>query len=349
MLADESKSLFQDVKQYFGYGNPVLYWRRSGVSFNVQLFEPTNGARLAEIQPPIFEPQPIDIGSRITIPISIVAPHTVIGDVESTAEDILQETDSIIQKILRYVRPNRFAQEHLAIFTIAILFINCIVFSYMVGKFGLEVFSKKKSFDDETLKDMGGRHSNVLKEPELAYTLITSMGLHTSINHLLNNMFLQTWLSYILEKKYGFWRVFALYFFSGISGGLWSTLCELNTITIVGASGCCYGLVGAGVADLVQNRETMRYPIMKFIVLFLLIAGLASEPEIDDGVSHFSHVGGLLGGISLGIIILPNLVTEEWEKKLLLPGSILLAFVNFVIVPLLCASKGDNDECKLGG
>eukprot|EP00002_Diphylleia_rotans_P034181 TRINITY_DN7327_c0_g2_i11.p1 TRINITY_DN7327_c0_g2~~TRINITY_DN7327_c0_g2_i11.p1 ORF type:complete len:313 (-),score=59.94 TRINITY_DN7327_c0_g2_i11:904-1842(-) len=144
MLADESKSLFQDVKQYFGYGNPVLYWRRSGVSFNVQLFEPTNGARLAEIQPPIFEPQPIDIGSRITIPISIVAPHTVIGDVESTAEDILQETDSIIQKILRYVRPNRFAQEHLAIFTIAILFINCIVFSYMVGKFGLEVFSKKK-------------------------------------------------------------------------------------------------------------------------------------------------------------------------------------------------------------
>eukprot|EP00002_Diphylleia_rotans_P034186 TRINITY_DN7327_c0_g2_i9.p1 TRINITY_DN7327_c0_g2~~TRINITY_DN7327_c0_g2_i9.p1 ORF type:complete len:240 (-),score=28.61 TRINITY_DN7327_c0_g2_i9:774-1493(-) len=191
MLADESKSLFQDVKQYFGYGNPVLYWRRSGVSFNVQLFEPTNGARLAEIQPPIFEPQPIDIGSRITIPISIVAPHTVIGDVESTAEDILQETDSIIQKILRYVRPNRFAQEHLAIFTIAILFINCIVFSYMVGKFGLEVFSKKKSFDDETLKDMGGRHSNVLKEPELAYTLITSMGLHTSINHLLNNMFLQ--------------------------------------------------------------------------------------------------------------------------------------------------------------
>eukprot|EP00002_Diphylleia_rotans_P034185 TRINITY_DN7327_c0_g2_i8.p1 TRINITY_DN7327_c0_g2~~TRINITY_DN7327_c0_g2_i8.p1 ORF type:complete len:174 (-),score=24.39 TRINITY_DN7327_c0_g2_i8:649-1170(-) len=136
MLADESKSLFQDVKQYFGYGNPVLYWRRSGVSFNVQLFEPTNGARLAEIQPPIFEPQPIDIGSRITIPISIVAPHTVIGDVESTAEDILQETDSIIQKILRYVRPNRFAQEHLAIFTIAILFINCIVFSYMVGKVG---------------------------------------------------------------------------------------------------------------------------------------------------------------------------------------------------------------------
>ena len=59
-----------------------------------------------------------------------------------------------------------------------------------------------------------------------------------------------------LEEEFGFWRVAVIYCVSGLSGVLGSSV-FIPEIIGVGASGALYGLVGALLADFVQNHKTI--------------------------------------------------------------------------------------------
>lgn len=40
---------------------------------------------------------------------------------------------------------------------------------------------------------------------------------------------------------------------------------------VIGASGCCFGLLGLFVADMALNFETITFPILRAIIIIVMV------------------------------------------------------------------------------
>ncbi len=79
------------------------------------------------------------------------------------------------------------------------------------------------------------------------WTLFTSMFSHFMFFHIFANMFSLFFIGNFLEKLIGKKRLFWIYIFSGLTGGIFFTLSGIifsNDIPGVGASGAIFGLLG---------------------------------------------------------------------------------------------------------
>ena len=106
-------------------------------------------------------------------------------------------------------------------------------------------------------------------------------------------------------------RFAALYLLSGLSGSTASYL--LTDLTTVGASGACFGLVGALVAYFARNPRLER---AGFQLLFLI--GIVSFNFLlgaDEGgmIDNTGHVAGFLSGLWLGWGLSP-----QWQLQVCL-------------------------------
>lgn len=133
---------------------------------------------------------------------------------------------------------------------------------------------------------------------------IWSMFLHNDLEHLFNNMIILLFMGAMLEKIVGHIPFGMLYFLSGIGGGMLSLLAKYVTndwAVSLGASGAIFGLDGLLLAvvillhDRVQEITPARVGIM---IALSLYSGYTGE-NIDNA----AHVGGLLVGFVVGLII----------------------------------------------
>lgn len=150
------------------------------------------------------------------------------------------------------------------------------------------------------------------------HTIITSMFVHASLFHLVFNLLALIIIGGILEGRIGTFRLFAIFFITGIIGTLTHTVFHLDIsvrfIPIVGASGAIIGLLGA-LARL-YPREKFRLfgilpPISAYVLLgiFLLIDTLLAF--VDTGIAHLAHIGGALSGF----LIAPLIMRLELKKE----------------------------------
>lgn len=130
------------------------------------------------------------------------------------------------------------------------------------------------------------------------WTIVTYMFLHAGFMHLALNML---WL-YIcgprLEVRLGSRRFLALYLTSGIVGGLLSFTTPYARI--VGASGAVFGVL-FGCArywprDRIYLFGVLPIEMMTLVVIMTLLALFGGFTGARDGVAHFAHLGGFLGG-----------------------------------------------------
>lgn len=142
------------------------------------------------------------------------------------------------------------------------------------------------------------------------WTLVISMFMHGSVMHILFNMVSLYWLGLVLERLLGSGRFCALYFVSGIAGGLtyvaWSYLTGRMGWAI-GASGAIFGLFGAyGAIMLAESRHPLLFPqaaaksqLTQFVglLLFNVIYGFTG------GIAWQAHFGGLVSGAILGYLM----------------------------------------------
>ncbi len=140
------------------------------------------------------------------------------------------------------------------------------------------------------------------------YRLITAIFLHGDIQHLLGNMIMLFYVGDMLENELGHKKFAILYFVAGIAGSLSSLAMQYvelmdkgKAVASIGASGALFGVMGAYLYVLFVNRKggaKNSFIKVLFVVCYSLYGGM-----IATNVDNAAHVGGLIAGLILGIIL----------------------------------------------
>jgi rhomboid protease GluP len=143
-----------------------------------------------------------------------------------------------------------------------------------------------------------------------AWRLVTSVFLHSSFAHLALNMISLYFLGSFAEVQFGRWRFLALYFLSGIAGGLALLYFGSYTAPAVGASGAIFGLLGGVFGYAIrQGMFSLQNPVISQL-LFLTAINLLLGATIPN-VSNTAHIGGLLGGLAYGWLFAPTVYSQK--------------------------------------
>jgi rhomboid protease GluP len=137
------------------------------------------------------------------------------------------------------------------------------------------------------------------------WRLVSSLFIHFGISHIFFNMLALVVGGLIVERLYGSPRFLALYFFSGLVGGLNSMLWHVGLMNGAGASGAIMGVFAALLAYAIRYRKSLPAVQQKayarltvFWIIYVLLNGVGHS-RVDDS----AHVGGLVGGFLMGWLL----------------------------------------------
>ncbi|SFQ20037.1 rhomboid protease GluP [Lachnospiraceae bacterium XBB1006] len=158
--------------------------------------------------------------------------------------------------------------------------------------------------DPEFMYHWGANYPAAVIEGKEYYRLFTSMFMHFGMTHLVNNMLPLFFLGDNLERAVGKVRYLIIYLGSGVFGGLLSVYIgygENSHAVGAGASGAIFGVFGALFFLLLYHRgrlEDLTARRMGICIALTLYSGFTST-----GVDNFAHVGGLISGFLLAMIV----------------------------------------------
>ena len=129
------------------------------------------------------------------------------------------------------------------------------------------------------------------------WTILTAMFMHGDIMHLLFNMIGLYFFGSAVERQLGSRRFATLYFVSGFSGALASTV--LPFTPIIGASGGVFGVMFAFAKFWpdapIYIWGVFPVPARVLIIVTTLLALFSGLTGASDGIAHFAHLGGFAG------------------------------------------------------
>lgn len=178
-----------------------------------------------------------------------------------------------------------------------IIVINVLTFLY------LELAGS--TLDSGFMVQKGAMYAPFILADKQYYRLLTSVFMHFGTSHLLNNMLVLFVLGDNLERALGKVKYLIFYLLAGIGANIISLAIDLETgnigVVSAGASGAIFGVVGGLIYAVIVNRgrlEDLSTRQLIILVCFSLYHGFTSA-----GIDNAAHVGGLLIGILLGVIL----------------------------------------------
>lgn len=192
--------------------------------------------------------------------------------------------------------------------TAALILINILVF--------VAVEFTGTSQDAWHVLNYGAAYTPYIVERGEVYRLFTSMFLHFGIEHLLNNMLVLFVLGSRLEQVIGKVRFLLIYLLGGIAGNVISLLLELKSqefAVSAGASGAVFAVMGAMIYVVIRNKGWLGDLSMRQILVmaaFSLYFGFTSS-----GVDNAAHVGGLLAGFALAVLLWHPSRKNHWPGR----------------------------------
>ncbi len=192
--------------------------------------------------------------------------------------------------ILNYLIPKG---EHFA--TSIILDLNILVFLLMIFS-GIHIISP----NGQELLHWGANRRFETTSGEW-WRLLTSMFLHGGIMHLFLNIYGLVIAAIFVESILGRKKHFILYILSGLCGSLASIWWYPNTIS-VGASGAIFGLYGA-ILGLLLTNAFPKNGKKGILIMIGIYVGINLLWGLTGGIDNAAHIGGLLSGAIIGIIL----------------------------------------------
>ena len=227
---------------------------------------------------------------------------------------IVYKGDPRKQTLLSYLKEVICPFFRIKSFSFIILTINLIVFIASLIPNGLEPSQKELKFlppSTITLDKMGSLWGAKIKESFWeSYRWIANSVLHGNFEHLFSNSLGILFFGTMVEYLIGTVKFCLIYILSGILGSLFTVLIQQNTSN-VGASICCFGIMGAMIAFYIINWKGLGkifgvnnkclivfFPTMMiFLSLFIL--------SVDDTeINIYGHIGGLIFGFFLGLVFI---------------------------------------------
>lgn len=186
------------------------------------------------------------------------------------------------------------------------------------------------------------------------WRLWTYQFLHSGLEHIVGNCIVLGALGIVLELIHGPVRVGAIYTLGVITGGILAlvvTPCQ----SLVGASGGCYALMAAFIANGIMNMDVMDtiVKLLHFlpVSIFLLVdVGYTFYMENTNSgyrVSWAAHLGGVVAGLLAGICILKNFEKSS-NEKILKWASIVGFSILFLAIAVYLFVIGSNNPCGIG-
>jgi membrane associated rhomboid family serine protease len=187
---------------------------------------------------------------------------------------------------------------------------NALLFSKAFGIIPMELTGIQVNFEGCPVAVSG---SLAMPEP---LTLLSYMFLHGDIWHLLGNMLFLWVFGDNVEDALGHVRYVIFYLLCGIAGGLLHTVLSPGaTAPLIGASGAVSGVVVAYL--LLHPRVHLWVLVLRVIPLqvpaFLALGAwigmnlvLAFLPSIQPLVAWWAHVGGMVAGAVLILVMRPS-------------------------------------------
>lgn len=125
-------------------------------------------------------------------------------------------------------------------------------------------------------------------------------------------MLLQLTIGREMEKIIGSLRFALVYFSSGIFGFVMGGNFAATGIASTGASGSLFGVLALVLLDLLYSWRERRSPVKELLFIGLDVV-ISFVLGLLPGLDNFSHIGGFLMGLVLGICILhsPNILRER--------------------------------------
>jgi len=172
--------------------------------------------------------------------------------------------------------------------TLALIAANAVVFLLQMGAPGLtETFA---------LWPLGAGFQ--------PWQLLTYAFLHGGLVHIAFNMFALYMFGGPVERVFGPRRYLTYYFVCVLSAAIVQLLTSSATGTVyptVGASGGVFGLLLAYAIYFPHSRIILLFPPIPmparvFVVVYAALELFLGVTGTEEGVAHFAHLGGLVGG-----------------------------------------------------
>jgi membrane associated rhomboid family serine protease len=183
----------------------------------------------------------------------------------------------------------------------------------------------------------GGKNAYLITEEGEWWRLLTPIFLHAGILHLIGNVCVQLDAGAFFEREWGSATWLAIYLISAVGSSLLSCAVMPQFVS-VGSSGAVCGLFGGKLAEIFcracESKKTsqgrvgheVRNEQLGAVLCSVFVVGLFSfVPFVDWG----AHLGGLLGGVCVGMVIFPMRIKSPVYKYFWLLIGIIMSGVYF--------------------
>jgi membrane associated rhomboid family serine protease len=194
------------------------------------------------------------------------------------------------QEFLKLLIP----QEGLFI-TLILIYINIAIFLLMsLMGYGF------LSFKGQDLLQWGANFGPLTKNGEW-WRLLTCTFLHGGIMHLFTNMYGLLFVGIFLEPLLGRKYFLIIYLVNGILASLASLFWHDTTVSI-GASGAIFGMYGLFISFMLFKIFTPEFS-KAFLLSTLVFVGINLLMGLTGGIDNAAHIGGLISGFIIGILM----------------------------------------------
>lgn len=213
------------------------------------------------------------------------------------------EKDTDFKEMLEFFIPKKGF-----IVTPIIIDLNLLIYIAMViSGFGLV------SFKGSDLLNWGANFRPLTTDGQW-WRLLTSTFLHGGLMHILANMYGLIFVGIFLEPLLGAKKYTFVYLLTGILASVASIWWYDATIS-VGASGAIFGLYGFFLACLLLKVFPPDFG-KAFLASTLVFVGFNLLMGFTGGIDNAAHIGGLLSGFILGLIMSRQLKQQtEYETE----------------------------------
>ena len=150
------------------------------------------------------------------------------------------------------------------------------------------------------------------------WRFITPAFLHGSVLHIASNLYALYVLGIQLEGVYNHRRFLLLFFVAAFGGNVLSFV--LSPASSLGASTAIFGLLGADIVFVLQNRRYLggrsRGLLTNLVVVLMLNLIIGFNPALN--IDYFGHLGGLIAGSLFAYLAGPKwqLQWSEFQPEL---------------------------------